>query len=210
MKKLIYVLIGLLALSSCRHEPETADLDNKFMVYTNHDHSANFATFSTFYVPDSILLISNSPEAEYWTDAGAQQVIDAYVTNMTNKGFTLTNDKAMADLGIQISYVKSTYYLADYTYQYWWWGYPGYWGAGYWGPWGGGWYYPYPIYYSYEVGSLLSEIVDLQAPQGEAQQLPVLWTSYNNGLLDASQEVNISEVVDAVNQSFAQSPYLKK
>ncbi|MBQ4279940.1 MAG: DUF4136 domain-containing protein [Rikenellaceae bacterium] len=209
MKRVLYVIIALLALSSCRHEPETADLDNKFMVYTSHDHSANFATFSTFYLPDSILLISAEPTPQYWKDADAQRIITAYATNMTQRGYTRTADKAGADLGIQISYVQSTRYLVDYHYEYWWWGYPGYWGPGYWGNWGG-WYYPYPIYYTYQVGSMLTEVVDLKAPEGEAQKLPVLWTSFVSGLLDYSQEVNTSEAVEAVNQSFTQSPYLKK
>ena len=102
--------------------------------------------------------------------------------------------------------IKSTYFFTDYG-QPEWWGYPGYWGSGYWGNWGGGWYYPYAINYSYSTNSFISEIVNLNAPEGPKEKIPVLWTSYMTGLVYSSS-MNKAVAVKGVNQAFAQSPYL--
>ena len=89
-------------------------------------------------------------------------------------------------------------------------GLSGYWSSWYWGGWGGGWYYPYPVVYSYSVGSLLAEMLNLKAQQGEKQKLPVIWDAYMSGLLYDYNKVNVRLTINAVDQAFAQSPYLKK
>ena len=94
-----------------------------------------------------------------------------------------------------------------YSYPYWWDSYPGYWGPGYWGNWGY-WYYPYNIVYSYHVGSLLTEMVDLRGPQGQEKKLTVVWNSFMSGLLTGSNTINTALAVQAIDQSFVQSPYL--
>ena len=77
---------------------------------------------------------------------------------MDGAGYMRTPDKEDADLGLQLSYVASTYYFNGYYNNGPWWNYyPGYWIPGYWG------------------GSL-----------------------------------NVNRATTAINQAFAQSPYLKK
>ena len=137
----------------------------------------------------------------------AEAIINAYKENLNSKGFTYTDNKDAADLGIQVSYVQSTYYFTDYGQPEWWWNYPGYWDAPYWGNWGG-WYYPYVVNYSITTNSFLTEIMNLKAPEGEKQKLPVLWSSFLSGPASYSGKVNQTLVVRAINQSFAQSPYL--
>ena len=116
-------------------------------------------------------------------------------------------DKESADLGIQVSYIASTYYFTGYTQPEWWWGYPGYWGPSYWGNWGG-WYYPYAVTYSYSTNSFITEMVNLKADEGEGKKLPVVWTSYLTGFETGSKAINRTLAIEAVNQSFTQSPYL--
>ena len=121
----------------------------------------------------------------------------------------MTN-KEEADLGLQISYIESVSYFVDYyNSPYWWNAYPGYWWPGYWGNWTD-WYYPYPVVYTYSVGSLLTEMVDLTADAGTGteRKLPVIWNSFLSGLLSNSSALNIALTVRAVDQSFIQSPYL--
>ena len=62
--------------------------------------------------------------------------------------------------------------------------------------------------YSYSTGSFLAELLNLDAPQGQSEKLPVLWTSYMSGLLYSSTSVNTKLAVEGVNQAFAQSAYL--
>ena len=212
MKKLIPILLAVFALVSCEKDPDMDKLDNEYLVFTNHDTSAKFNSFSTYYVPDSILVIGDSKEPEYWKDDNAQLIISAFVAKMDGAGYMRTPDKEDADLGLQLSYVASTYYFSGYYNNGPWWNYyPGYWIPGYWGGyWGGGWYYPYSITYSYSTGSLLADLVNLGAPEGAKEKLPVVWNAYISGLIGSSGSLNVNRATTAINQAFVQSPYLKK
>ena len=208
MKKLIPLLLAVFAFTACEKDADTDKLDNNFVVYTNYDKSADFKLFETYYLPDSILIIGDKNESEYWSDTNAQKIIDTYVFYMDNYGYIRESNRENADLGLQISYVKNTYVFTDYGYPEWWWGYPGYWDVPFWGNWGGGWYYPYAVNYSYSTGSFLTELLNLEAPQGQSAKLPVLWTAYMSGMLSNSTDVNIQLATQAVAQAFAQSAYL--
>ena len=122
-------------------------------------------------------MISDKEEPEYLEGEAAQEILAAYKSNMDQRGYIMAASKEEAQLGIQVSYIKSTYFFTDYGQPEWWWGYPGYWGSGYWGNWGGGWYYPYAVNYSYSTNSFITEIVNLDAPEGPKEKLPILWTS---------------------------------
>ena len=98
-------------------------LDNDFLVFTNHDKDAKFESFTTFYIPDSVLVIGTSEKPQFWTANEADDIITTLVNNMESRGFKRTLDKDNADLGLQVSYVQSTQYFADYNdgynYPYW-------------------------------------------------------------------------------------------
>ncbi len=89
MKKFIPLLLAVFAIAfvSCEKDPDMDKLDSKYLVYTNYDTKADFKTFETYYLPDSILVIGNSKDAEYWKDESAQEILSAYVTNMNNRGY---------------------------------------------------------------------------------------------------------------------------
>ena len=40
-------------------------LDNDFLVFTNHDKDAKFESFTTFYIPASVLVIGTSEKPEF-------------------------------------------------------------------------------------------------------------------------------------------------
>ena len=56
MKKLIPILLAVFALVSCEKDPDMDKLDNEYLVFTSHDTSTKFNDFSTYYIPDSILI----------------------------------------------------------------------------------------------------------------------------------------------------------
>ena len=207
MKKLIYVLIAVFALTSCREDPDLGDLSSDFLVFTNYDGKADFNRFTRYYMPDSVMVIGDTKDPEYWTGSKAADILKAYEDNMQACGYVRTDDKSEADVGLQISYVQSVAYFVDYRNPYWWNEYPGYWLPGYWGDWGH-WYYPYPVVYSYSVGSLLTEMVDLSTSPSADRKLTVVWNSFLSGLLSGSDAFNMELTVRAINQSFVQSPYL--
>ena len=112
MKKLIPVLFaGALLATACEKLPDTDKLDNNYLVYTNYDSSTDFKKFTTFYVPDSVLIIDNSsskPKYLYGTPA-SDIIIANYIKGMEDAGYEYTPNKEEADLGLQISYVEDTY-----------------------------------------------------------------------------------------------------
>lgn len=212
MKRLIPILLAVLPLTACEKDPDLDKLDGDYLVYTAHDTSTRFAAFSTYYLPGAILVIGDKEEAEYWDDERAQEIVSAFASGMDAAGYVRVADKDEATLGLQLSYVASTYYLTGVAGgSPWWSGFPGYWSPGYWGGyWGGGWYYPYPVTFSYSTGSLLAELVDLEAPEGQKEKLPVVWDAYVSGLLDPGGTLSVPLTVSAVAQAFAQSPYLRR
>lgn len=166
MKKSIYILMAVFALVACRRDPDLGELSSDFLVFTNYDTAANFNEFVTYYMPDSIMIIGDRDIPEYWTGINAEAILETYADNMGMCGYLRVSDKEEADLGLQISYIESVSYFVDYySSPYWWNAYPGYWWPRYWGDWSD-WYYPYPVVYSYSVGSLLTEMVDLTAETG--------------------------------------------
>ena len=212
MKQVFPMLFAVaLLVAACEKTPDTGKLDDDYLVYTDYDAETDFAKFTTFYVPDSVLIIDNSsnkPKFLYGTPA-SELIIANYVKGMEQAGYVRTFDKANADLGMQVSYVEDTYSFRYYNNYPWWYGYPWYWSFGYWGNWGG-WYWPYSITYSYSTGSVLGELVDLTLPESTSKQLRVVWSSYISGLLNNDGTLNTTEVKQAIEQAFSQSPYLKK
>lgn len=208
MKKLTPLLLVLLVSVSCQKDPDMSDLSGNFLVYTDYDTTENFGEFETYYLPDSILLITSSKTPSYWKDEQAQLLLSTVVSNMNNYGYVRVADKESADLGLQLSYIESTYYFTNYSNPYWWWDYPGYWYPGYWGGyWGGGWYYPYAVTYNYTTGSMLMEMIKLDTT---AKKLPIIWDAYMSGLLYSSNRLNVQLTASAIEQAFEQSTYLQK
>ena len=211
VKNLRYTALALAAVAfcSCQKEPSTSDLHGDYLVYTAHDTGTDFSAIDTYFLPDSILLIGGSDRTEYWKDESAQEIIATVAAAMDNAGYTRTYDKAAANVGIQMSYVEQVTYFVGYNNPYWWWYYPYYWAPGYWGDWVG-WHYPYSVYYGYTAGSLLMEMLDLQADQESGKKLPIVWDSFIGGLLTGDSSLNLQRTLDAVEQAFVQSPYLSK
>ncbi len=204
MKKLIPILFAVVALAACQKEPNLSELGDDYVVYTDYDKSIRFGDYRTYYLPDSVLLITDSEKASYWTNDNANYILEAFADNMASRGFVQADTKENADLGLQISYISDTRYFVDYPTNNWWWGYPGYWGPGYWGPYWNSWYYPYPTVYSYSVNSFLAELVDLTDKNDASRRLKVVWDAYLAGV----SRVNRDLTVQAIDQAFAQSPYL--
>lgn len=211
VKNLRYTALALAAVAfcSCQKEPSTSDLHGDYLVYTAHDTGTDFSAIDTYFLPDSILLIGGSDRTEYWKDESAREIIATVAAAMDNAGYTRTYDKAAANVGIQMSYVEQVTYFVGYNNPYWWWYYPYYWTPGYWGDWLG-WHYPYGVYYGYTAGSLLTEMLDLEADQQSGKKLPVIWDSFAGGLLTGDSSLNLQRTLDAVEQAFVQSPYLSK
>ena len=206
MKRTIPILLAALAFTACEKEPDTDKLDNQYMVYTDYDKNCDFGQLKTYYVPDSVLYINSGEKKEFWKGSAANTVRDEFIENM-NERFIRVNNIEDADIGLQLSYVASTYTFAGYGNDPWWYSYPYYWTPGYWGGYWGSWYYPYPIVYSYTTGSIIAEIVNLSVT--DTKKLPVVWSAYISGILNSNGQLHPEKTEEGIEQAFDQSPYLQ-
>ena len=209
MKKILLFSAAVVLLAACHKEPYPQDNDNEYLVYTSPGKDVNFSQFRTFDIADSLLVIGQGDKPVYSQTQGALALIQAYRTNMEKLGYIYTPSNPDADLGIQLTYIiKTERYVQYYDNPYWWLDYPGYWPAGYWGSWHG-FYYPRPVVYTYTPNALIADMVNLTAEIEEDKPLEVLWTSYIGGPAGSSYQNDVDRMKAAIDQAFAQSPYLK-
>ena len=209
MKKILLIPALVLLAVACHKEPYM-DSDNEYLVYTSPGKDATFASFTTFDLADSLLVIGQSAKPEYSQSQNALALIQAVRTNMENAGYIYTPDNPDADLGIQMTYViKTDRYVQYYNDPYWWLNYPGYWSPGYWGNYVG-FYYPYPVTYTYSTNALMVDMADLTTPKTGTEALKVVWSVYIGGPAGSSVASDVEVMKKAIDQAFVQSPYLKK
>lgn len=210
MKKILFFSVLALLAISCHKEPYPNDSDNEYLVYTSPAKDVSFASFKTFDLADSLLVIGQSEKPEYSQSNNALALIQQVRQNLETLGYIYTPDNPDADLGVQMTFiVKTEKYVKYYNDPYWWLDYPGYWPSGYWGNWTG-FYYPYPVTYTYTTNALITDMVNLTGEQKEGTPLEVLWTSYIGGPAGYSVQNDVNRLRVAVDQAFAQSPYLSK
>ena len=209
MKKILFISAAVLLLAACHKEPYPQDGDNEYLVYTSPGKDVNFSKFRTFDIADSLLVIGQSDKPVYSQTQSALALIQAYRTNMEKLGYIYTPSNPDADLGIQLTYIiKTEKYVQYYDNPYWWLDYPGYWPAGYWGNWYG-FYYPRPVTYTYTTNALLADMVNLTNEMKENTPLEIVWSSYIGGPAGSSYQNDVDRMKVAIDQAFAQSPYLK-
>jgi hypothetical protein len=209
MNQFLMIAVAAILLGGCYPEgPEyTEDLD---VVYTTYDQAYDFQGASTYAMPDQIVVDAEKDNftgewvPEFMPDTFAEPILAQIEDNMEANGWTrLPNDlggnpNPTADVVLTPAAIKSTTYFATYWYDWW---YGGYYGGWY------GWYYP-PYYSvsSYTTGSLIMVIA---APEDETpiNQTQATWLAVGNGLFTGAYD--IVRVKKSIDQSFAQSPYLK-
>ena len=115
MKKILPFFLLVLLLASCQKDPDMSKLSDDFVVFTDHNKDANFESFTTFYIPDSVMVIGSSEKPEFWSATEADDIVSTLVSGMEGRGYTRASDKESADLGLQVSFVKNvTFYMTSF------------------------------------------------------------------------------------------------
>lgn len=209
MKSKVFIAFTLLiGLMACRPEPEAIDLVDQLVVATNYDPEANFSSYSTYAIPtDTIGFISATSNdtiivaSEY---DFPRPVLQAINQNLSARGYTKVDRNANPDLGVNVLVVNDLNVFQDIVYPDYY--YPGNYYGGYYG-YSSWYYYPYVNTYAYNTGVLIIEIVDLKNRTPD-NKVRVVWDAY---LGDVYSTVNlVDQTVEAIHQSFIQSPYLTK
>ena len=206
MKHLGLMLTVSLALFMSSCYPEGADtVEDYDVAITNYDKGADFSSFSTFAIPDTIVYFANDKNAKL-DHQFDEQIIQVVTDNFIKQGYTKVENPETASFIVTVSAfsnVNYSYYI-DNWYNNWNW---------YWGWWPGGAFNPYyPWYpvsvYAYQSGSVVIDMISTTARSDN--KVNVIWSGIADGLLQGTQQSIINRVNTQLNQCFIQSPYLKK
>ena len=205
----IFAALGivLVVMGGCAPDSGFTNVADYDVVVTHYDPEADYQTYTTFAVADTIMEYGKPEDDESQVPEALKNLIISELTaQMISYGYTLENDPENNDpdlvLLAGITITNWTGYVPGYPY------YPGYG----WGPW-----YPYyPYYpgwgysYSYDTGTIMIDMFDFASWDQDTNDIDDIWTCGINGILSSSSSYNSDRVQDAIRQAFAQSPYLKK
>lgn len=206
MKHLGLMLTVSLALFMSSCYPEGADtIEDYDVAITNYDKGADFSSFSTFAIPDTIVYFANDKNAKL-NHQFDEQIIQVVTDNFIKRGYSKVENPETASFIVTVSAfsnVNYSYYI-DNWYNNWNW---------YWGWWPGGAFNPYyPWYpvsvYAYQSSSVVIDMISTTARSDN--KVNVIWSGIADGLLQGTQQSIINRVNTQLNQCFVQSPYLKK
>jgi hypothetical protein len=196
---------------SCAPDTGFNTVESTDLVLTIYDSNFNYATLSTYAMPDSVMHIydpENPPDDDEINREYDELILTTVENDMKAFGYVEESNPAQDTADVYVVVAVTT---TEYTGVGWapgsgyWWGYPG-WG---WGP-GWGWYYPPGYYYQYNfsTGTILVSFWDGKASTDET--IVVRWSAALNGLLSSSSSGTANRITRGINQAFEQSPYLKQ
>jgi hypothetical protein len=227
-RPLLLILAGsIIFLASC-YKSETVYYDQLDVTLTQYDDKFDFSTYSTFYIPDSVILKTNylkeSEIEDFYAPGGTSEKTLALVKQkLLDRGYQEESDSNAADFVLAPTILLVEQRGATYYPPGWWWGYPG-WG---WGGWGPGWGYPgypwnpgYVQYYSYKQGNIVLEMIDggsfsqltswLQARDNDPPDMLIRWMATIEGYVSSTAEYNEERAKRGIDEAFEQSPYISK
>jgi len=197
--------LGLLLLAGCAKDALNHLTAEESRVYiTNRDSTADFSSYKTYSIVDSVAVIQNNQQYDHELTAGDVQLLQDIKTQMAARGYVLVNSNDNPDLGINVSLISNSYVnVVQYPLD--WWDMPGYWGGGYWGYPGYDYYFPPTFgYYQTREDIMTIDLIDLKNATKEGQ-LAGIW----NATLRGEQVLNPDNYPSEVKAVFDQSPYLK-
>lgn len=219
LKKNFYMSMVILTvcLLSCDPPDPLSELspEEKDVYITNRDKSVDFSNYATYFLLDSVHVVSKEPDVTTDTVQYTPLILTTIDTELQKLGFKKVTTPATADVGIAASVLKfSEEVPAGYF------GFAG--GAGYYGyaaplsfgfP---GYAYGIPGYYGYyqiDIGSISIEMYDLKSARTLSNnKLNIIWSAVLAGsLTETSEEGNNGDrIITAISAAFQQSPYLKE
>jgi Domain of unknown function (DUF4136) len=201
-KHLAAPLLGVGLLLVACHPSGAEYISDLDTVATTHDAAFDFATPTTYSLPDRVVFITDSdpggnpdrlpPDLE-------QLILTTIQNEMNALGYQQVDIGANPDLTMTVGALK----VENVSYYY------GYW-CGYWS-----WYYPcYPYYppvvgvSTYTVGTLIIDIAPNALDTGN--QYEGVWTAVIRGVQTGSNSTDRTRLVNGISQAYIQSPYLGK
>lgn len=200
----LLAISAVLMVTGCQKEPLNNLTQEESRIYvTNHDSSANFSTYKTYNLADSVAVIDNGQATKEKTTTD-QAYIDAIDKYMQQRGYTKVAKDQSPDLGLTVNRIYRTS-TGAVSYGDYWDYYGGYWDPYYWGYGGYGYYVPY-AYSIYQIteGAISVDMLDLKDASG-SNKISLVW----NGLIRGEGIFNTSNADAQVKALFDQSAYIQ-
>jgi len=197
-----WLMLGILAVSmGCRKTPDLDQLSTDQVVATDRDLEVNFANYATYHISDTVGLVANDPKDSILTGTMAVQLVSAVKQNMDRRGYTFVARNANPNIGLRLTVIKDVTRTAACG---------GWWGGGWWGYPGWGYYYPWCTTYTYTIGTSMLYMYDLKNSPVNGN-IRAMWAMTAFGVFSTTNNnTNVQLTVDAINQAYTQSPYIKK
>jgi hypothetical protein len=185
------------------------DLEDFDTVTTLHGENVNFGAIQTYALPDTIIHIEEEGDDDDDDDrVELSREFDEHILkhvreNLNARGYQEVTAPTRPDVVVAVSAAATTVvgayssYWCDYWGWYGWYGYP----CG---------YYPgYTYIYSYDLGTIFIDMLDVRPEALLDDQIDVLWTGAVRGVLGTADPVTEERIHDGIDQAFRQSPYLR-
>ena len=198
-------LLGIFLLNGCRKDPLSHLSNDDSRIYiTNFDTTANFSSYATFAIADSVDVIRNNQLVGRAREGFDSTVISLVARQMVQRGYRQVGNKESPDIAIDISRVYNTSTAFDYI-DYWDY-YDAYWDPYYWGYPGYGYYDPYAVgIYTIRIGGLEIDLLDLKNATANGNKIKAIWTGLERG----EQVFDAASAGSGIAALFGQSVYLK-
>lgn len=205
MSAAMFAIVSVAALSSCTKDPLSDMTEEESRIYiTNREPSANFSSYKTYSLVDSVSLIDNGRFAGREATSFDMQVTSAVASAMNARGYRRVDRTQSPDLGINVSRIyNTTTNLVDLSGYYG--GYGGFYDPFYWGYGGYNYYFPPTYgYYQNTEAALSVDLLDLKNASSN-QTIKGVWS----GLVRGSGVFRSSNVQSQVQALFDQSTYIQ-
>lgn len=198
--------IAIGGLGAC-YPDEIDSISSTPSIVTVVDSGQQLHAARTYAMPDTIIHSLRAQGAGVIGHDADPQILARIRANFDARGWRRTTDVATArpDVAVLVMLFERTNTSVAYTG---WWGDWGYWPG--WPSYGPDWTWGYPAgaaTFEFESGTLGIAMLDLRGGDPTFKNVPLLWVA---GIQGAVITTSVGDVLGAVDQAFAQSPYLER
>lgn len=177
-------------------------------VTTLVDSQSPLKTATTFALPDTIVHPARAQGADVIGHEHDAQILALIRANLTKLGWREITDVTAErpDVVVLTAVLEKTNTGVAYTN---WWGSWGFW-PGWPVSYGSDWFWGYPanaVTFTYESGTLVIVMLDVEHGDAGAKRVPILWAAALNGIVMLATP---EDVLTGIDQAFTQSPYLER
>ena len=125
IRRLSFAALLLITVVSCKKNPDLSRLSSAFVVQTTRDQQADFRSFATYYISDTIFYVSNAASQDtFIAGPAANAIVGEIKRQMNDRGYTFIGRPNRPDILLDVIAVRQVNTGVIWP-PGWWWGFPG-------------------------------------------------------------------------------------